>query len=68
MGPHYVKVEGEDHLPEPAGHIHSNLPQDTIGFLCLMGTLLAHGLFIAHQDTQVLLHRAPLQQVSPNLY
>lgn len=30
-----------------------------------MGTLLAHDQLAAHQDTQVLLHRATVQEVSP---
>jgi len=62
MWPHQGRVEGEDHLP---GHILFNTPQDTIGLLGHKGTLLAHDRLTVHQDTQVLLHRVPFQQISP---
>jgi len=41
------RVEGEDHLPCPAGHALFNIPQDTIGLLGHRGTLLAHGHLLA---------------------
>ena len=40
-----------------------NAPQETIGLLGHQSTLLAHGQPVVHQDPQVLLCRAPLQQV-----
>ncbi|KFR00107.1 Forkhead-associated domain-containing protein 1, partial [Opisthocomus hoazin] len=49
-------------LPRPAGHTCPNASQDPIGFLGSQGTLLAHGQPVVHQDTQVPLHRAALQQ------
>jgi len=39
--------------------------QDPIGLLGNQGTLLARGQPVVHQDTQVPLHRAALQQVRP---
>lgn len=48
--------------PSPASHTLFNTPQDTTDFLGHKGSLLAH---VVHQDAQVLLYRAPLQQVSP---
>ena len=67
MGPHQGRVEGEENLPGPAGH-SPNAPQDLISFLGSQGMLLAHGQPVVHQDTQVPLHRAALQQVRPSLY
>jgi len=31
--PHQRRVEGQDHLPRPAGHASSDAAQDTVGFL-----------------------------------
>ena len=39
MRPHQHKVEGQDHLPQPAGHAAA---QDMVGFLGCEDTLLAH--------------------------
>ena len=66
--PDQGRVEGEDHLPWPAGHAPFNTPKDAIGLLCHQGTLLAHGESVAHQDPQVPLCRVPLQHIIPNLY
>jgi len=65
MGPHQGRVEGEENLPRPAGHTLLHAPQDPISLLGNQGTLLAHGHLVIPQDTQVPLHRAALQQVSP---
>ena len=65
MWPHLGRVEGEDHLPQPAGHALFNASQDTIGLLCHKDTLLAHGQSVVYQNTLALLHGGPLQQVSP---
>lgn len=51
--PCQARVEGEDHLPCPAGQALLNAPLITIGFLGHSGTLLAHGQSVVHQDTQV---------------
>jgi len=58
MCPQQARIEGEDHLPQPAGHDFLNAPQDTIGLLGHKGTLLAHGQPVVLQDPQVLC-RAP---------
>jgi len=65
MWPHQGRVDGKDHLPRPACHTLYNAPQDPIGLFGHRGTLLAHGQPVVHQDPQVLLHRAPFQQVIP---
>ncbi|XP_052520385.1 uncharacterized protein LOC128071565 isoform X3 [Tympanuchus pallidicinctus] len=65
MRPYQDVVEGEDHLPRPAGHALFSAPQYAIGPLGHKGTLLAHGQPVVHQDTQVPFRRAPLQQVIP---
>ena len=65
MRPHQGSVEGKENLPRPAGHTPPNASQDTIGLLGSQGTLLAHGQPVVHQDTQVPLHKAALQQVCP---
>jgi len=67
MGPHQGRVEGEGESPRPAGHTPPNAPQDAIGLLGSQSTLLARGHIVVHQDSQVPLRRAALQQVSPKL-
>jgi len=42
VGSHKSRVEGKDHLPQPAGNTFSSAAQDTICLLCCKGTLLAH--------------------------
>ena len=54
-----------DHPPQDAGPTLFNMPRDTIGLLGRKGTLQAHGQPAVRRDTQVLLCRAPLLQVSP---
>jgi len=39
---HQHRVEGQDHLPQPAGHSSFDAAQDTVGFLGCEGTSLAH--------------------------
>jgi len=68
MCPHQEGVEGEGHLPQPAGNILPNAPQDTVDPLGHKEEhLLAHGQPAVHQDFQVLLSGAAFQQVSPSL-
>jgi len=68
MWPHQGRTEGEDHLPYLLATF-LDTPQDTTGLLGHQGTLLAHGQPVAHQHTQVLLHRSDLSSRSaPNLY
>lgn len=52
-------------LPQHAGPALFNATLDPIGLLGHGGTLLAHSYPVFHQNPQVLLWRAPLQQVSP---
>jgi len=61
MGPPQGRVEGEENLPQPAGHTPHDAPQDPIGLLGSQGTLLAHGQPAIHQDTQVPLRRAAIR-------
>ena len=51
MGPYQDRVEGEDHLPQLAGHSLFNASKDTIGHLGHEGTLLALGQPAVYQDT-----------------
>ena len=39
---HQCRVEGQNHLPQPADHDSFGAAQDTVGFLGCKGTLLAH--------------------------
>ena len=43
MGPPQGRTEGEENLPQPAGHTPLHAPQETTGLLGSQGTLLAHG-------------------------
>ena len=61
-GPQKSQIEGDDHLPLPAGHPLFNAAQNTIGLLGLKHTLLAHFQLLVHQDPQVLLCRAALKE------
>ena len=64
MRPHLGRVEGKENLPRPAGHTPPNASQDPIGLFDSQGTLLAHGQLVIHQNSQVPLGKAALQQVS----
>ncbi|KAK4816278.1 hypothetical protein QYF61_014350 [Mycteria americana] len=60
VGSHQSGVEGENHLPRPAGHASFDAAQDNIGFLGCKHTLPARiQIFIPHYP-QVLLCRAAL--------
>jgi len=61
MWPTKVRVEGEDDLPQFAGHA---IFKGLLAFLA-KGTLLAHGQPVVQQNIQDLLCSAPFQQVSP---
>lgn len=65
MWAHQGRVDGQDHLPQLAGHILFNASLDTTGLLGHKNIPLAQGQPLVHQDNQVLLLRASLQQVSP---
>ena len=63
-----AEQRGKENLLWPAGHTLLDAPQDATGLLGSQGTLLAHGQPVVHQDTQVPLRRAALQQGRPSLY
>ncbi|KAK4826362.1 hypothetical protein QYF61_007956, partial [Mycteria americana] len=65
VGSHQSRVEGQNHLPRPAGHASFPAAQDTVGFLGCKRTLLAHVQLVTHQYPQVLLHRASLNPFIP---
>ncbi|KAK4815224.1 hypothetical protein QYF61_022871 [Mycteria americana] len=65
VGSHQSGVEGQDHLPRPAGHAALDAAQGRVGFLGFERTLPAHGQLFIHQDPQVLLHRAALNPFIP---
>ena len=58
-------VEGQNHLPQPAGHASFDAAQDTVGFLSCERILPAHVQLFIHQHPQVLLGRAALNPFIP---
>ncbi|KAK4827796.1 hypothetical protein QYF61_021788 [Mycteria americana] len=58
VGFHQSEVEGQNHLPQPAGHASFDAAQDTVGFLGCERTLLAHIQFFIHWYPQVLCRAA----------
>jgi len=68
MGPHKSWVERYNHLPLPAGLSSFIAAQSTVGFPGCRHKLLAHVQLLLYQDPQVLLHRAVLKEIFPNLY
>ncbi|KAK4810535.1 hypothetical protein QYF61_004498 [Mycteria americana] len=65
MGSHESGVEGQNHLPQPAGHTSFYAAQDTVGFLGCKHTFPAHVQFFIHQYPQVLLCRTILNPFTP---
>ena len=59
------RVKGEENRSRPTNHTPPNTPLDAIGLLGHKGTVLAHGHPVVHQDPQVPLPFAALQQGSP---
>lgn len=59
MGPHQSRVEGDNHLPLPAGRSSLNAAQDLVGLLGCKCTLLAYVQLFVHQDPRVLRRAAP---------
>ncbi|KAK4817891.1 hypothetical protein QYF61_002060 [Mycteria americana] len=62
---HQSRVEGQNHLPRPAGHTSFDAAQDTVGLLGCERTLLAHVQLFVHQYPQVLFRRAALDHIIP---
>ncbi|KAK4824005.1 hypothetical protein QYF61_009219 [Mycteria americana] len=65
VGSHQSRVEGQNPLPQPAGHAAFDAAQDTVGLVGCERTLLAHVQLFIHQYPQVLLHRAALNPFIP---
>ncbi|KAK4822945.1 hypothetical protein QYF61_023445 [Mycteria americana] len=65
VGSHQSRVEGQNHLPRPAGHASFDAAQDTVGLLGCEHTVLAHVQLFTHQYPQVLLSRAALNPLIP---
>ncbi|KAK4819472.1 LOW QUALITY PROTEIN: hypothetical protein QYF61_004698 [Mycteria americana] len=62
---HQSRVEGQNHLPRPAGHAAFDAAQDTVGLLGCKRTSLAHVQLFVHQYPQVLSCRAALDHIIP---
>ena len=62
---HQSRVEGQNHLPQPAGHTVFDAAQDMVGLLGCEHTLVAHIQPFIYQYPQVLLLR--LLSVNPSL-
>ncbi|KAK4830254.1 hypothetical protein QYF61_009321 [Mycteria americana] len=65
VGSYQSRVEGQNHLPQPAGHTSFDAAQDTVGLLGCKRTLLAHVQLFIHQYPQVLLCKADLNPFIP---
>jgi len=61
---HQSRVEGQNHLPQPAGHTTFDAAQDMVGFLDCERTLVTHVQVFIHQHPHVLLGRAALNPFS----
>jgi len=64
VGSHKSRVEGQNHLPRPAGHAAFDAAHDTVGFLDCKGTLPGHIELLVNQHPQVLYLRAALNPFS----
>ena len=60
VGSHQSRVEGQNPLPQPAGHTSLDAAEDTVGLLGCEHTLVAHVQLFIHQYPQVFLIRAAL--------
>jgi len=64
VGSHQSRVEGQNHLPQPAGHASLDVAQDTVGLLGCKCTLPVHVELLIHHYPLVLLLRAALEPLS----
>jgi len=62
---HQSRTEGQNPLPQPAGHVSLDAAQDLVGLLGCECTLVAHVELFIHQYPQVLLGRAALKPFIP---
>ena len=67
MESHQSGAEGQNPLPQPAGHTSFYAAQDTVGLLGCECTLSAHVQLFIHQYPQVRLPRASLNPFIPQL-
>jgi len=58
-------VEGQNHLPQPAGHAAFYAAQDIVGLLASKHTLPAHVQLLNHQYPLLLLSRVALNPLIP---
>jgi len=65
VGSHQSRAEGQNPLPQPAGHSSLDAAQDMVGLLSCEWTLVAHIKLLIHQDPHVLLSRAALHPFIP---
>ena len=61
---HESRAEGQNHLPQPAGHASLDATQDTVGLLVCPCTLPAHVESFINQHRQILLLRAAVKPFS----
>jgi len=64
VGSHQSRVEGQNHLPRPAGHVSLDVAQDMVGLLGCERTLPGHADLLINHHHQVLLFRAALNPFS----
>jgi len=64
VGSHQSRIEGQNHLPCPAGHTSLDAAQDMVGSLGCERSLPGHIELLVNQHPQVLLGRAALNPVS----
>jgi len=65
VGSHQSRVEGQNSLPQPAGHASLDAVQDTVGLLGCERTLVACVQLFIHQYPQVLLGQTDLNPLIP---
>jgi len=59
-----TRAEGQNHLPQPAGHAAFDADQDVVGLLGCECTLVTHVDLLVNQHSQVILLRAALDPFS----
>ena len=65
MGSHQSRAEGQNPIPQPAGHAAGDAAQGMVGLLGCDPTLLAHVQLFIHHYPQDLLGRAALNPFIP---
>ena len=64
VGSQKSRVEGQNHLPQPAGHTSHDATKDTVGLLGCKHTLLTHADSFINRHSQILLLRAAFKPCS----